>query len=33
MTRIDWDDYFIEITELIAQRSGCLTLKDALALF
>ncbi len=24
MSRIDWDDYFIEITKLIAQRSGCL---------
>ena len=28
MTRIGWDDYFIEITKLIAQRSGCLTSKD-----
>ncbi len=24
MERIDWDSYFIEITKLVAQRSGCL---------
>ena len=24
MYRIDWDSYFIEITKLVAQRSGCL---------